>query len=326
MTFNRNTLFNLIVLSCISRLSYSHDLNVVTALQSQLKSQPTVVIFGAPGSGKTEQMELALAGKPYQVFDLRNSFIKYYTDQQGITDTKKRDDVKKKEYLTLKAAERAWLLKEKDTIANDLASNGTDLIVFDEFDLWQDRNPNKDELETINALLKIAQHVSKNKKIIFIIHAAGLNSKALQQELATKFNITASNIIRTGYFTPDEELSLLKHTALNDDEQNKYMEWAQGDPSAYLEIIENLSKKEEKKYTFDELTQEAQKTVDKVYRVIKMTESDIAQNLHDIAVGQQTLESYENKDIIHRLLATGLIGMRNGKYIMPKLVKEGISK
>lgn len=301
--------------------SDTQNLRVVSAITNQLQSQPALVIFGAPGSGKTEQMALALAGKSYELFDLRSKFIDQYAKNQGITDQKKQDELKKN-YAKLKKEEADWLSKEKEAISKQLLAQNKDIIVFDEFDLWKGGNPNTDELKSMQMILDIAQQLAhQNKKIIFIIHSEGLHATALKDQLAQKFGINFASIIRTAYLAPQEEQFLLKSTNFTDAEKERYITWAQGCPAAYLPLIDALSSGKKISDSIDQLMTQARQTIDKVYRVIKITDPSLAQMAQEIAQGKLSLESSVEKE---KLVETGLVGSLNGHYFMAPIVKEQI--
>lgn len=319
----KNLLLLLILTTIVACTSSMHaQLRVVNEIQTQIKTTSYLIIFGAPGSGKTEQLEMALSEQPYQIFDLRNSFISAYANEHHITDPKELDKLKKIEYAKLKAHERHWLHHEKDKIIQDLKKNSAHIIIFDEFDLWVEANPTKDELESAKIVLHIAKNIGKTA--IFILHDNGLNSQELQNEFAQKLHINTSQVISTGYFTEEEEDYLLQGTALTTAEKVYYKTWTLGDPSGYLTILENLAKHQTEAFQLATLKAAAMTTVQKVYKVIKTTAPSSAVILHQIASGKSAISDYDQKTLNH-LLGTGLIGLKNGLYVMPPLVKEEIS-
>lgn len=75
------------------QIKICRELPVVTAINSLLERQGIAIIYDAPGSGKSEQLELALliTKKPHYTFNLRDAFYEaeFHSNNIAIQDFKK---------------------------------------------------------------------------------------------------------------------------------------------------------------------------------------------------------------------------------------------
>ena len=303
----------------------ARNLRVVAQLQDKLQRESVVVIFGAPGSGKTELMTFALAGQSHGTFDLRNSFLNHYYEQKKVVEEKEKADIKK-QYAKLKEEELEWISQEKEAVIKQLAASPEKIIVFDEFDLGGTFKSGTPDLRSAQIVLEMAKVLrEKGKKIILIIHDETFQSPELMSVLLINFNSNKSNIIRTGYFSPREERFLLEKTSLTPDEQKRYMEWALGNPSAHLPLITSFAKGQQAQYSLKELKESARESVGKAYRVATISNKSAAEIAKQIAIGKKSIKDV-TFNVVGEILNTGLIGLRDGDYVMSPLAKEVISK
>lgn len=291
-------------------------------LQRRLAKDAVVVIFGAPGSGKTEQMELALQGKPYTVFDLRNMFLTAHFQKNDITDPAAQADIKKK-YEGLKKDEREWISSNKDKFINELAASKDDIIVFDEFDMAKSFESGSAASESAKIVLEIAQAVRQknaSKKVIFIIHEEGLHSEEVARAMKDNFSIAPLEkmVIRTGYISPPEEKMLLAFSNMSVQEKIKFMNLMQGHPSAYLALINQMSGKAAKEaLTYDALVANAKATIKKVYAVMEKIQPKLIPIFKELSQGYSK-QALENK------LALIDSGFVDAKLFMSEIVKQVI--
>lgn len=121
-------MIRLLALGLLCHFSFAsaeHPLGVSQEIANGLEQKGSAVIFGAPGSGKTEQMQIALKGKTFHVFDLRKEFL------NGV------EGISKADYNTSpsKQIQVKWFMDQREALLNQLASSHADVIVFDEIDL-----------------------------------------------------------------------------------------------------------------------------------------------------------------------------------------------
>lgn len=273
-------------------LTPSQELRVVKELRQKLSKDAVVVIFGAPGSGKTEQMELALSKQPYKVFDLRNRFLADYFQKNQITDATAQADIKKK-YDDLKNTEQTWISDNKETIIRELQKSKENIIVFDEFDMgksFTDESPGAKSAQVVLEIAKRVRAIDPKKKVIFIIHEEGLGSQAIASAMKNHFAISPleSNVIRTGYITPAEEKMLLEYSDMSILERIRFMNLMQGHPSAYLPLIKKMANIETKDFGFNDLVDNAKTTIKKVYAVMEKIQPSLIKVFKEMAQGDFT--------------------------------------
>lgn len=271
------------------QLKPAKRLRVVQELESRLGKEAVVVIFGAPGSGKTEQMELALQNRAYTLFDLRNTFLNAYFEKNNIVDAQAQADIKKK-YDSLKNGEAEWISSQKEQIIKTLAAKKENIIVFDEFDMGKSfiaGSPGVKSAETVIEIAKKVREAKPRKKVIFIIHEEGLGSEDIARAMKNSFAIDPleTKVIRTGYITPAEEKMLLAHSSLSDKEKTAFMKLMQGHPSAYLPLIKKMAKIEQKDFTYQDLVENAKTTIKKVYAVMEKIQPGLIPVFKEIAQG-----------------------------------------
>lgn len=310
-----------------------YPLDVSFEVWSQLQVKDLSVIFGPLYSAKEEQMLLALQDKQVDVFDLRESFLEDYYAIHNISDPEEQSEIRMLYSLddSFERLEQEWLSEQKDSIVKEFITSSADVVVFDGFDIIKGCELNADKLATVLDVAQMAKDVlDNNKKVVLIMHKAGFKSSTLWKYLSDDLSIIKENVVRAKYFSKDEEKYLMDRTSLSEEEASKFMQWAQGNPSAYLSIMIALA--ESKNYdsllnlSLDELTNDAIYTVRKVWKEIKITESQLVVDTL-VRIAQQDLRFEELHDSVdpQKLSHTGLIGSRQGDLVMPQLVKDVIA-
>lgn len=321
------------------------NLRVVRELKSLLRNKPIVVVFGAPSSGKTEQMQLAL-GKDYGIFDLRSEFVKSVAKQReqatGVPlDKEAKEKLKKEEYSSLKKEEFEWLQKNRAAIFEKLAALPQKLIVFDEIDLWKGAPGTEEkqfELETAKSIIDLAKQLNNEtgKKIILILHKEGLDSSELRAALESQLMLNvARDVVRTGHLSRLEETLLLNTTKLTPEQRRTYMLVAQGNPAAYVTLIANIADNNASKnstYSFEDLLSIARKKIGVMYKIARQIDPNIVDNF-EVIVRPLTAANLQNlaknnaviQDLgeqLDALIKHGIVGTRDGGYTISTLVKE----
>lgn len=300
----------------------SQDLRVVKELKDRLANEAAVVIFGAPGSGKTEQMELGLQNKPYLLFDLRSKFLDAHYDKNNITDKTAKENIKKN-YEKMKDEENKWLNANRDQIVSDIIADKNSIIVFDEFDMAEHFEPGDAANKTAVAMIEMAKQVKDaGKKIVFIIHEEGLNSGEVADAMKKHFGIKPlkDQVIRTGYITEGEENMLLNKSEMTQAQKDEYKNLMKGHPSGYLELIKKMAGKWKGKagdLSFDNLKAKTKETIVKVYNVMKKIQKGLIPIFTNLAKGVKGTGAGKEETIINT-------GFTNEYLRMSPIVKEVI--
>lgn len=295
------------------------SLGVSQEIANALEQKGTAVIFGAPGSGKTEQMQLALQGKAVHVFDLRKEFL------SGVKEFSKAD------YNTLSAKQTQvkWFMDQREALLNQLASSHADVLVFDEIDLSIGQDLNDDELNVVLEIVHMANQLHETGfQVILIIHTSALRNTVFWEAMGS------TDVIQTRYLTDEEEDFLLDATILSHSQKWAYKKVAQGLPAAYLFLIDHIFEHGTDKkalYSRDWLIMDANERILKNINVIKSVERpEVFQTLTDLVKAPYSWDdlvegrlSWENLDpeMLQNLIYTGLVGMKNGHPVIPALVR-----
>ena len=216
-------------------------LDVSFEIWCNVKIRGTTVIYGTQGSGKTEQMLLALKGEKIKVFNLQQEFLEDYYREYGIDDFEERLLIRSRypSEDSLQTLEYGWLNKKNIQIVEELLSSDAEVIVFDDFDLTVTKELNPHKLSTLLSITSMAKRIRNHgKKVIFLLHDASLKSSLFWDELSQQFELCKQDVIKTRFLNMDEEFYLLDYTDLSDEDKVCYQKWASGAPSAYLKLIE----------------------------------------------------------------------------------------
>jgi len=310
----------------------SKKLSTVKEIQKCLKEKSGAIVFGAPSSGKTEQLQIAL-GRKVPIFDMRAKFVEYYCNKHKIIDEKEIIDVKKSKYKKLKVEEREWIKENKKEIIDRLKKNDEKTIIFDEFDLAIGTNLNGVELDTAKTLLEIADELKKhNKEVILIMHQEGLHSKELMGMIKKELDLGKKDVVKTKYLTSVEEREVLKSLHLPPKDVGFLCKRFQGAPFAYLPLISAVAVESSGKDNLNEMNVEvlqknAQSNVAKVYRVMNFTATEEVKSLL-IKLAHDKIPITDERVQISKeaLLETGLLGERHGHLVFPRIAKEYIAR
>ncbi len=305
------------------RTEISLPISLPREIANQLAERGICVLFGAPASGKTEQMELAIPPSQLEEFDLFDRFCTAYSSKTGRPkDEIVRDYLSQTEaQIKLKEAQKEWLRNERDSIFNELASSPKQVILFDEFDFCAGFVLSPAEADAAVSIVEIGKRLKNaGKQIVFIIHGTGDSCPLFWEAMDQSFGYGQNQSARTQFFTREEEIYLLSETNLSLEEKQEFMAFAKGSPTAYLPI---LQRKQE--ITLDLLKEQAliMSTI-----VIKYTRQTLTPEVWDIlfsvASGEGCLECIEDPILINQLLASSFVGQIDGSLIMPDFAKDAI--
>jgi len=301
---------------------YEKQLSVVKTIRSRLDDEVrSVVISGAPGSGKSELLHLALDGSKPRTFDLRAQFLDMYFKRADVKDPSRRSDVKTKQYQTekFKEIELEWLNTEFESIKHRLIHNNNDTIIFDEFDLSHHSSPTT--IAIANKMILLANACrDAGKKVVLIVHEQSKKSPEIMDSLCQSgFIHDTSEIVQTRFFNNSEQFFLLRTWNISGVSARKFIEQANGLPAAYLPILRNSSEAAD----INKLYRAVNKQIIKIYSVVKATSPHVADILKGIALNR--IQGNSCGDDVSALLASGLVKIsKKGTVVMPPLVRQAI--
>ncbi len=318
----------------VSVQNVGQQLAMVPRIQQSIENTGCAVILGAPGSGKTEQMQLAIGNPP--LFDVREEFLNAYYLEQGISD-KEGQKKAKNDYMTsieFKAKELEWIHANRTVLMEKILGKG-DTIVFDEFDLAVGEQMEGVEIETASMLIDMAKEAkNKGKKIILIIHSKGLRTPGFIDSMVKAGLLPSEKgLLKTEYLTAQAQSELLKFAGLENISKDIIADTG-GIPAAYLELIESAAKaKSQGMTTFDykgdhrKFIATAEKTVGKNYNVaVKTANSMTVKLLNNLASNAKFSNDPEVLSMRKQLLDTGLVREIDGTMIMSPLVRRVINR
>lgn len=308
-----------------SNLKESVTLGVVDQLKSSLQKTGYTVVLGSPGSGKSEQLTLALS-TPAVTFDLRRRFLTSYFETHHIQKTSEQARIKHELYPTeeFKKIELNWIAEHYDEIRNSLISSSQEIVVFDEFDLADKFEGSS--VDSAKLIAHLAQECHRaGKRVVLIIH----EETAQSQDMLTTFRSNGiiqshTDFVRTRYLRPEEEESLLQSHSITQEDAEWFMQMAEGIPAAYLSILQALANRRALPIEgdIDKIWAQAVEQVGKNYRVIKeIMPPQIIEKLHQIAKAPMAADAPVIQDHVDTLMQTGLVTQEEGLIIVPPIVQ-----
>lgn len=300
-----------------------YRLRLVKDIVDQLDNKGLVVIFGAPSSGKSEQMEAALP-KNHVVFDLSDAFVSAYCEKTG-EDKKNLLDCYGGPFTPLqeilKQEQTVWLAKESESIIHELSDVAEDVVILDEFDFMGSYKPTQSEEEAMVHMVKIGSEVKKaGKQIVFIIHGAAKNSDRFWSAMDQAFEYGVQDIAKTKFFTDDEESYLLSQVQWTDTEKEIFLLFAEGSATAYLPIL-----KKKTDLTFETLKKQALNAAKAIVKYTKhINRPDVWETLIAVAQGKLSLDDIQDQSLIEGIFESGFVGQKNGRLVMPGFAKESL--
>jgi hypothetical protein len=308
------------------------QLPVVKDLRKILKKNKVAVVFGAPGTGKSEQVDLAVGA--HKIFDLKDVFFKYYVAKNQIPKSKE-DELWRKGYDDLKGPELKWFKENYEAIKKGLLESPEKVIVLDEFDLVNTVSLEGDALEIGKLNNKLAKELADaGKEVVLIIHEQSLNTSDLMEDLENKKLLTdSSDIVRTGFLSTESQQGILRSLGFHHEDADNIIRYTKGAPGAYLKFLKQASKKHslEKpsvKPSAKEFIKDAKKDLKRNLVVLNKTKPEIYQLLKELSgvIGPHesgVLTFLEGQEELEQVLIdTGLVGKIEGKVILPAIVRD----
>ncbi len=314
----------------------SHITSIVKKIADAVQSASITIIVGAPGSGKSEQMEMALKNKSFEILDISALFKNSVLEKkfpEGALD-KLTDFYSAYQKPEVKEEEAEWMRGNSSDIFEKYKNIPQEIIVIDEFDLSMAGNLNKDELKTALEVVNMSQKLinEANKKIFLILHRSGLESQELNKAINEINGNKDPETILTGYLNEEDQRKLLSNTSFTEEEKAQCIQWADGLPGAYLPILKMLKDgKSCQGITFETLKQKLSSILNIIYKdVLLKTEPESVHDVLNELISTSRLslqnETLEEKNFIRQLLLTGFVNEENGELFMVPAIREFMEK
>ncbi|MBA3603411.1 MAG: hypothetical protein H0W50_07175 [Parachlamydiaceae bacterium] len=308
-------------------------LPMVQELRTELNKNGSAIVSGSSGSGKSEQISIAL-GPNHTLFDLRHEFLEDYLNKNQVPK-EDRQEVGMQYYSSkMKKQERKFIEENKQPIIEKLLEDKNHTIVLDEIDLAAMPLLSEDELASCLTTLEIAEELKKNgKKVVLILHNSGMQSSEVKESLQNKELLRPNaQVIQTRYLDETTQRIILNSLNLGEYEINRLTQISSGNPATYLGFLKECAKNaigESGETTespkFEELIRESYQRTDSNWYWTKQLESkETVQLLTKLASGDISLDDEEVQYNKGYLLTTGMVGEVNGKLIMSQISKDTI--
>lgn len=294
---------------------------MVREIQERIDLDGVVVIFGAPSSGKTELMDIAIQNKK-KIFDLSVEFVDVYCKQSGQDKKAIEKGYQGSSTLLqeqLKLEQIIWLETHRQLIIESLITSEEEVVVMDEFDFTVSPSPSLDEEHAMQEIVYLGRAIhNSGKKVVFIIHSAAKHSELFWDAMQSSFGLGPDIVAQTGFFSDEEEDYLLSLVQGTDEEKTEFRIFAQGSPTAYLSIL-----KHKPDLTIGKLKNEALRQSEAVKRAtMQINRPEVWEALLAVAKGDILLEDIEDQFLIEGMLESSFVGKKNDRLVMPSFARE----
>lgn len=318
--------------------NYLPNMETPKAIRNALNRHGSAVIFGAPGSGKTELFDLAVLGKSVVHFDLRKEFIASLpeAEKEGAWSLYKTD-------AGLKEKELQWLRSNLSALRDKMLADGAEVALFDEFDLAIGSTLQGAENQTVQELLKLAEEVKRGgKKVALIVHDKALRTEGVLSGIdgqkswfeAAGLLEHASQFVQTRFLTESEQSAILGFAGIRGRAGQRVAEAVEGLPTAYVDFLKQAAETLKDPQSAQAPPVDPQKMlkdtrvwVRQNYQVARKSATARTLSLLDDLASQT--RAGNDPDVLisqQELLWTGLVTMSSGEIRMPALVREAIQE
>lgn len=286
-------------------------LDAAFELWCQLEAHRFAVFQGAWGCCTKKQLQLAMAGKNYEIFELYDQFC-----QSCPVD----------EMSTLEEIvqfEKEWMYQQREVLLEKWL--GKEVIVIDQFDLNIGSSCSSHKMETILEVLRLAKQLRNlGKFVVLVAHQSSRTAPAIWKTLERDFSFYRSNIVQQGFLADYEEEALLSQTSLSREEKDFFKSWTEGAPTAYVFLMDLLGKENaDVELDFDTLCQNMMVHLKHVwFEVLTWDDIEIQHLLLDIACDDLAIEEVVDSSDFSHLLETGFVGSKGGEWVMPQIVRD----
>jgi hypothetical protein len=303
--------------------SVKERLPVVIAIKKALKIHGACIVHGAPGTGKSEQIRLAV--KDPTTFDLKKRFLTSYFELHESTG-QEQEHLWRESYYELKGHELKWLQDNYESIKKGLLESSSDTILLDEFDLVNTPSLEGEALEIAELIANLAQELQKEgKKVVLVLHEQGLGSSSFLESLNEKGIIKGPGaMVQTDFISAEDQEAILELMKLSTEEKLKALGYVQGAPGAYVKFLQRLEQGEPVEQKYKDFLIEAHSTIIDNLAVMEKIYPEIYTTLLAISSSslQQRLRELNEipADKKQELLKTRMVGNVDGKLVLPFLV------
>ncbi len=316
----------------------AEKLPVVAKIKHKLAKAQVAIVVGAPGSGKSEQVGIAI-GK-HSVFDLKQQFFDAYVKQNHITSQKDQDLLWRQGYYALKTEETEWLKNHYQEIKQKLLALPDEVILLDEFDLDGASQLSAAGAQSAALTVELAKDLTaQGKKILLIMHETGLNTPQFVDILKTTHCIeTEADVVRTEFLSLENQLQILMGMGIaKHSEAENITDYTAGLPAAYLPFLQHAQQAASHEVgppyhpTAKEFIASAKQHVEKNVKVAKKISPDAMQHLERLlkeskAAPQHSVTLKVDHALQQALLETGLVtSTSDGVLLVPGIVHETLS-
>ncbi|MBS4165987.1 Uncharacterized protein NEOC65_001064 [Neochlamydia sp. AcF65] len=303
--------------------SVKERLPVVIAIKKALKVHGACIVQGAPGTGKSEQIRLAV--KDPTTFDLKKRFLTSYFEKHESTD-QEQEHLWREGYYKLKGHELKWLQDNYESIKKGLLESSSDTILLDEFDLVNTASLEGEALEIAELIANLAQELRKEgKKVVLVLHEQGINSPSFRESLNEQGIIKEPGaIVQTDFIPEEHQKAILELMKLSTEEKLKAIGYVQGTPGAYVKFLQRLEQGEPVEQKYKDFLIEAHSIImgnlavmEKIYPEIYTTLLAISSSSLQQRIQELNEIPAEKKQ---ELLKTRMVGNVDGKLVLPSLV------
>lgn len=289
----------------------SCPLETAFELRCQLAVHEFAVFQGSCGCWTDGQLKLALEGKEY----VKCNLCQLFHEAAGIEGDEEEEVAAR--------MEKEWIRENKQRLISDWS--GEECIVIDQLDFAFGSDHSADKLETVMEIIDMARSLRMlGKTVVLVVHKCWHVSPKVWEELSEMLAFHKSNLIVQEYLTDDEEEWLLSKSDLSREEKDQFKRLTKGTPFAYVVLMELLGNETDAgRVGFQELSEEMMLHIEHMWSEVAGNEpSDVLSMLVEIARESVKIEDLAETSKFGYLLETGFIGVKDGNWIMPQIVKD----
>lgn len=197
------------------------------SIRKALAQHQFAIVAGPGYTGKTEQIDLAVPGRTS--VDIKSEYLR--DKFHG-----KIPDEAWDHYDQHKAGEKNWLEQNLDHLIETFGADGSDTVAIDEADYYGINS---------EVLLKLIEGLrGRGKQVVLILHPEGLQNHDFFSALDQSgiYQNPDEQLIQTGWYTQEEELSMLSTAGYELEEAREIMDQVKGNPVAYVEILKSAQR------------------------------------------------------------------------------------
>lgn len=222
------------------------------SIRKALLQHQFAIVAGPGYTGKTEQIDLAVPDRTS--INIKSEYLRDKFHE-------KIPDEAWDHYDQYKEGEKNWLEQKLDHLMETFGADGSDTVAIDEADYCGINS---------EVLLKLIEGLrDRGKQVVLILHPEGLQNHDFFSalDLSGIYQNPDEQLIQTGWYTEEEELSLLSTAGYELEEARKIMDQVKGNPIAYIEILKSAQRgtlRSELRLPADKFLQKAKNNTEKM--------------------------------------------------------------